>query len=423
MMSKFKYTTERVESDTGYEALKVVFSGIISVPTIDEFRDALTSVVEVGLPVLLDFAQVTYINSTGLGKMVIFSDELIEKNLPAGFVNLNDDTTRLIRMLGLSEVLTIYKEEADALASFEGGGDEAKAEEIHEKKIKAESGRFDVRSSAPPPRLPEANIIIGMNPIDPLAKMLVRALSGEHGTITVTENRDQILEALKAAPVDIAILDEALPLYQQICIDLKTSPGNHLVSIIKINSKTAKTTGASMQVSADEVISEPFDIQELFALATSEYGRCSMESLLFVREIQLVFSSAKNAVEEGIAMLGKQIESSGMSMEHRETFFHAVREAIDNANRHGNQSDPFKRIKTLFILDKEKITITVEDEGEGFNFKARLRKAENNSPLEQTRNIGFAENRGGLGISIMSRCCDKVEYIAPGNHVRLVKYL
>lgn len=44
-------------------------------------------------------------------------------------------------------------------------------------------------------------------------------------------------------------------------------------------------------------------------------------------------------------------------------------EAVNNSILYGNKEDSRKLIKLTAIKDKEKIIITIEDEGEGFDFK------------------------------------------------------
>jgi serine/threonine-protein kinase RsbW len=44
----------------------------------------------------------------------------------------------------------------------------------------------------------------------------------------------------------------------------------------------------------------------------------------------------------------------------------AVREAVANAIRHGNQQDPAKKVDVDFEFDGDEVVIRVQDEGEGF---------------------------------------------------------
>lgn len=45
----------------------------------------------------------------------------------------------------------------------------------------------------------------------------------------------------------------------------------------------------------------------------------------------------------------------------------AVREAVANAIRHGNQEDPQKRVEIDFRVEAGEVVIAVQDEGEGFD--------------------------------------------------------
>jgi serine/threonine-protein kinase RsbW len=45
----------------------------------------------------------------------------------------------------------------------------------------------------------------------------------------------------------------------------------------------------------------------------------------------------------------------------------ALREALANAVRHGNQQDPARSVRVAYVVENSTVTITVEDEGEGFD--------------------------------------------------------
>ncbi len=417
-MSRLDTQVKSIYSPREREVLLASVAGIVSGPTINLFRDFLSSLVERKRTVLLDFSGVTYINSTGLGKLVWFFDQINESSVGGGMVNVNTESQRLMQLLGLQEVLNVFPTVPEALACLDRGITQTSIPEIS---AAAESGRFRI-TSAPQPRLPDARILVGMSPDDPLAKLLVRALTGDKGHVLVTNSRQVIQRAIAdGGKFDVAILDANLPLYQQICLDLKVGPQSGLLSIIKITSTGSAQT--NLRVCADENITEPFDIQELFALAQCEYDRTHLESLLITRDVQLSFSSAQSAVDEGLAMLEEVIEGSGLEEIEAHKFLQAVSEAVDNGRKHGNKEDPFKAIRVQYILDREKLTVSIEDEGEGFDFRRRLELVKNFTPLQQTRMIAYDENRAGLGINIMLKCCDSLEYTSPGNIVRLTKYL
>jgi serine/threonine-protein kinase RsbW len=47
----------------------------------------------------------------------------------------------------------------------------------------------------------------------------------------------------------------------------------------------------------------------------------------------------------------------------------ALREALANAVRHGNRQDPKRHVRVAYVVENSTVTITVEDEGEGFDPK------------------------------------------------------
>ena len=52
-----------------------------------------------------------------------------------------------------------------------------------------------------------------------------------------------------------------------------------------------------------------------------------------------------------------------MDEEKQAAFGVGFREAVDNSARHGNKNQERKIIDTIYLLDTEKVTVTVEDGG------------------------------------------------------------
>ena len=74
------------------------------------------------------------------------------------------------------------------------------------------------------------------------------------------------------------------------------------------------------------------------------------------------------------------------------------------------------------LLDKEKITVTVEDEGEGFDHAAYRSKLGDNAPVSAARQRHADGGVGGLGIYLMDRCADRLDYNDVGSRVTITKY-
>ncbi len=91
----------------------------------------------------------------------------------------------------------------------------------------------------------------------------------------------------------------------------------------------------------------------------------------------------------------------------------AVIEVGTNAIKHGNKEDITKTATFEFIIDDEKLTIVVTDEGEGFD------REEVADPLDPENLL----KSSGRGLLIMEDCMDEVVYSKnrTGTIVRMVK--
>ncbi len=90
----------------------------------------------------------------------------------------------------------------------------------------------------------------------------------------------------------------------------------------------------------------------------------------------------------------------------------AVIEAGTNAIKHGNKEDLGKKATFQFILAEDRLTIVIEDEGEGF---ARQTVAD---PLDPENLL----KSSGRGLFLMEACMDSVTYEAKGTIIKMVKY-
>ncbi len=91
----------------------------------------------------------------------------------------------------------------------------------------------------------------------------------------------------------------------------------------------------------------------------------------------------------------------------------ALEEAVVNAIKHGNKSNPNKTVIVNYTLGDYCIRITVEDEGRGFDLDAIP------DPTAEEN----LESDHGRGILLMRVYMDEVKYNEKGNQVTLVKYL
>ena len=89
----------------------------------------------------------------------------------------------------------------------------------------------------------------------------------------------------------------------------------------------------------------------------------------------------------------------------------ALDEALTNAIRHGNQEDPSKQVMIEYDVTPDKVTITVEDEGSGFD---------PNNVADPTADENL-ERPHGRGIMLIRAYMTDVSFNDRGNRVTMVK--
>jgi anti-sigma regulatory factor (Ser/Thr protein kinase) len=209
-------------------------------------------------------------------------------------------------------------------------------------------------------------------------------------------------------------------------LKIKSKRRTALCSIVEILSEKADKDGRDfegMKVFADQRLSEPFELSDLVKVVESELSRCAEERNYFEHVATIRLHTEDERIEEANELVGNMLTESGLSEESAAALAVAFREAMDNAARHGNKSDPDRLVTVEYLVDREKVTITVSDEGEGFDTEVYLSRGVSGDPVEAARERNRAGGVGGLGIMLMLKCVDKLEYKYSGNTVTLTKYI
>jgi serine/threonine-protein kinase RsbW len=90
----------------------------------------------------------------------------------------------------------------------------------------------------------------------------------------------------------------------------------------------------------------------------------------------------------------------------------ALREALNNAVVHGNQENPKTKVHIrLRCRPSNEISITVTDQGKGFNFEKLVGNGSTSDPASEH----------GRGIQLMKACMDDVHFERGGSEVHMHK--
>ncbi len=258
---------------------------------------------------------------------------------------------------------------------------------------------------------------------DMFVDIIAAGLAGESRTVAVAEGSQRAAQALDEMKPDLVVIDGNLPDAEQVIRDVKLNRERGVISVIAIYPEGVDPTVVNgLHACEDESILEPFDIGDLVKLVESELSRMSEERSFFAQDVHFQFQTGEEWIEEANDMMARLVDQASLEEEKAAALSVAYREAVDNAARHGNKSQEGRIIDTIYLLDDQKITVTVEDEGDGFDTELYLTRGIQGNAVAAARERNQAGRIGGLGIMLMLKCLNDLEYNSVGNLVKLTKY-
>jgi anti-sigma regulatory factor (Ser/Thr protein kinase)/nucleoid DNA-binding protein len=254
--------------------------------------------------------------------------------------------------------------------------------------------------------------------------VMASRLASARSEVTVLEGEQEALNHLARTKPDLIVLDVGLADAPRIPETVKKNRESSMTSTIAICSEGVDAQKVTdLAVMADEYISEPFELTDIVKLAESELARCAEERNYFEHVVHFRLQTKEQTIEQANDLVNHVLQSSGLTEEASAAFAVAFREAVDNAARHGNKNNESRYIDVQYLLDREKGTLTVQDEGDGFDTEIYLSRGVSGNPVETARERNQAGGHGGLGIMLMLKCVDKLEYNYAGNKITLTRYV
>lgn len=241
----------------------------------------------------------------------------------------------------------------------------------------------------------------------------------------------KLLKENKEKPMDLQNILLALidfppdsPEYDEITFLLKmdnTLPLIGLIGLIPPNYDPLKMR--SLKIICDRWVKNSAGLDELKEVILSDISRIEEERVFFKHRLKMRLPTENKYTEKLTTTLEKLIGEASFDSEQRSEFIAAIKESIMNGARHGNKNDKDKFLDIEYLVDKKKITLTIADEGPGFDYDQYIKRSEKSPQeiLNQTRDKP-SENGAGFGIVLMKKCVDELVYMPPGNILSLIKY-
>ena len=269
-----------------------------------------------------------------------------------------------------------------------------------------------------------SSIVLAVPSNDPFARVVEFHFSRVGWKVHLVNSREECAKMLKNAGAYLTIVDHGLPESAKLIEDIKSQKATSMVPLITLYpSDKDPQSSKDFLVLGDEHLVEPFEVYTLLMLAESELARSSEEEVIFDQQVNFQFGTGDANLERANEIGGRLFKASGLDEEGQVALAAAFREAVGNAAQHGNKDNADKLIKVLYLLDKEKITVVVQDEGAGFDHEKFVLRGQVKDAQSAARERHDQGRVGGLGIMLMLKCTDKLEYNDVGNMITLTKNL
>jgi len=427
-MPQLKIRVERVALAEGSPTVAwVSLDGFLDASTLLSFERTLALLHGEGQgDVVLDCAALLYANSSAVGTMLNYRNLLLKEGRDLLLARVSTQVRTTLDLLGLSLALPCLpgrSQVAAYLASAPPGERQWPVPaEPHAAPAEA-AAPSDAGRAAPAPA-PERKIMMIAPEENRFTDVTKMRLAAPNGRFHIVSSCSEALHDFDVVDPDLVILEDPMRGSEDFLWAIKTEKGKSIVPVVKLYwTGTDIEARRDFKVWEDDFLVEPFEVMEFFALCEAELKRFPDDRKVLLHQTHFEFRTRKEnlhrARELGQSLLGK----SGLAEAAATAMSNAFAEALENAARHGNGYDPGKHIDVVFLLDRQKVSITVADEGRGFDFRPHLDRAAQHEPVPPERLRQTRGSLGKLGIALMARSTDRLEYLEPGNRVRLTKFV
>ena len=231
----------------------------------------------------------------------------------------------------------------------------------------------------------------------------------------------EALDIIKTRSIDLMITDLMMPKMNGFELILRTRQLNVNIPIAVISGHgEVRNVVNALSQGAYNFITKPFTIKEIENI---------VKRGLRLREFSLgthrLLEGIRNSTEMSIPSYPHLLPSVALYVVREcqwrgiedETFLGnisiCVDELLNNALMHGNDLDETRKIFVSIVFDQEKVTVNIEDQGDGFDYAKIVGEFTDNAETLPARR----------GLFIVHYLMDEMSFNEKGNKVTVVKYL
>lgn len=239
--------------------------------------------------------------------------------------------------------------------------------------------------------------------------------------VEVVTSMDQSKQYLIEDPISLIIVDCVMPEADQVVEYAKTHKKTSLVPILEmLPAGKEKEWFKTFRFLGNEQLTQPFEVKQMLELGERELERSTEEQAVFEQEVYFRFPTEDRWIDRANEIAARLFADSGLNEGQQVQMCTAFREGCSNAAQHGNRHRKDRFVDVEYYLDTKRLTVVVRDQGKGFDWRLYVAPAE--GAVDRVRDRRAQGKLGGLGIMLMTKCVDRVEYNDEGNRLTLTKF-
>ena len=268
-----------------------------------------------------------------------------------------------------------------------------------------------------------AAILLAMPHAGPFGEILAEHFVRLGWQVQRADTLDACRASLDGTRPYLFVCDHTLEQRDEFIASLKTGWRTNAIPVVSLHTCDENLDHPGrLVVLSDLCAFEPIAVHPFLRSVDQVLARASEEAAVFERQLSLRLPAMESEILRGFEVADGFFKDAGFRGDALVSLVTAFREAVRNAEIHGSREEPSRAIDLQFLLDAEKITVTVQDEGDGFDHAAVRRDLAGAVPIQAARRRHKSGGVGGLGIYLMERCADRLEYNDRGNRVAITKH-
>ncbi len=391
-------------------------SGSLDIASLGEFESTLGRLLAAGrVKVVVDLSALEYISSSGLGAFVKTVDPFRARGGDLVFVRVGERLMRLFKTVGFTRLLTLARDEAEALALLEGPRGPVQLILSPALRSPHSGEAFDLEILAADARGMAVRGFQGRAALEANLGLVSPPSVGPfvdgvwHGKVVLTGPGATVLKAaLEASP------GAAPAASGEVALDVRQDKPPAVLPL----TVACPGCGRHLEIDAFNVYrckgcGEIYFVDKWAHAITLKPGR--REEADFTRGYALAFPADVKLLGAVRAFLVAALKERSYAPEVVGDLEMVVDEAVTNVVEHAYSFDARRQVRLELALDRERVEARVKDDGAAFDPLAV-------EPVNLDRHV--EERRtGGLGVHLMRTLMDTVEYRREGafNVLVLVK--